>query len=75
MVYGLGFADNKLLIPEAMPREMAAGIDTITVKVGDEDVPAQFGGVLKDCTATVIELEKGKLPHIVDLPATPDWPG
>ena len=48
---------------------MAAGIDTITVKVGGEDLPARFGGVLKDCTATVIELEKGKLPQTVAFPA------
>lgn len=67
IVYGLGFADNKLLIPDALPREAAAGIDTITVKVGDEHVSAKFGGVLKDCSATVIELDQGKLPHIVDL--------
>jgi hypothetical protein len=69
LVYGLGFADTKLLIPDALPREAAAGIDTITVKLGDEHVPAKFGGVLKQCSATVIELEQGKLPHIVDLTA------
>ena len=69
LVYGLGFAENKLLIPEALPKELVAGIDTITVKVGDEDVPARFGGVLKECTATVIELEKGKLPQTVAFPA------
>ena len=60
---------NKLLIPEALPKEMVAGIDTITVKVGDQDVPARFGGVLKDCAATVIELEEGKLPQTVAFPA------
>ncbi len=69
LVYGLGFAENKLMIPEAMPRDMAAGIDTITVKVGDEDLPARFGGVLKGCTATIIELEKGKLAQTVAFPA------
>ena len=37
LVYGLGFAENKLLIPEALPKELVAGIDTITVRVGDED--------------------------------------
>jgi hypothetical protein len=69
LIYGLGFADNKLLIPEAMPREMVAGIDTITVKAGDESLPARFRGVLKECSATVIELEKGKLPQTVPFPA------
>lgn len=69
LVYGLGFAENKLLVPEALPREAAAGIDTITVKVGDEPLAARFVGVLKQCSATVIELETGKLPHIVDLSA------
>ncbi len=69
LVYGLGFAENKLLVPDALPREAAAGIDTITVKVGDESLSARFGGVLKQCAATVIELEQGKLPHVVDLSA------
>jgi hypothetical protein len=69
LVYGLGFADNKLLIPEALPKELAAGIDTITVKVGAEDVSARFSGVLQECAATVIELEKGKLPQTAAFPA------
>lgn len=69
LVYGLGFAENKLLIPEALPKELAAGIDTITVKVGNEDVAARFGGVLKECAATIIELEKGKLPQTIAFPA------
>ena len=69
LVYGLGFAENKLLIPEALSKEVAAGIDTITVKVGDKDVPARFGGVLKECSATVIELQEGKLPQTVAFPA------
>jgi S1-C subfamily serine protease len=69
LVYGLGFTENKLLIPEALPKEMVAGIDTITVKVGKEDVPARFFGVLKECAATVIELEKGKLPQTIAFPA------
>jgi len=69
LVYGLGFAENKLLIPEALSEELVAGIDTITVKVGDEGLSARFCGVLKDCTATVIELEKGKLPQTVPFPA------
>ena len=68
LIYGLGFAENKLLIPDALPKELAAGIDTITVKVGDQDMPARFGGVLKECTATVLELEKGKLPQTVAFP-------
>ncbi|MCL5281657.1 MAG: PDZ domain-containing protein [Planctomycetes bacterium] len=69
LVYGLGFAENKLLIPEALPKELVAGIDTITVKVGNEEWGARFVGVLKDCTATVIELEKGKLPHRIAFAA------
>jgi hypothetical protein len=69
LVYGLGFAENKLLIPEALSREAVAGIDTITVKVAGESLDARFGGVLKQCAATVVELEAGKLPHTVDLSA------
>jgi len=69
LVYGLGFAENRLLVPDSLSREAAAGIDTITVKVGDEQMPARFGGVLKPCSATVIELEQGKLPHTVSFAA------
>jgi len=69
LVYGLGFTENRLLLPDALPREAAAGIDTITVKVGDEHVPARFGGVLQQCSATVIELEQGKLPHTIGFAA------
>jgi len=69
LAYGLGFGENRLLLPDALPREAVAGIDTITVKVGEESLAARFGGVLKQCCATVIELEAGKLPHIVDLSA------
>jgi C-terminal processing protease CtpA/Prc len=69
LVYGLGFADNKLLIPDALPKELAAGIDTITVKVGESDVPGRFAGVLKECCGTVIELPEGKLPQTIAFPA------
>ncbi len=69
LVYGSAYAENRLLIPDALPREAVAGIDTIAVKVGDESLAARFGGVLKQCSATVIELEAGKLPHIMDLSA------
>jgi len=69
LLYGLGFADDKLLIPEALPKEFIAGIDTITVTVDDENLPARFVGVLKDCSAMVIELEKGKLPQTTPFPA------
>jgi hypothetical protein len=69
LVYGLGFADNRLLIPEALDKELVARIDTITVKVDDRDVPARFGGVLRACAATVIELQEGKLPRVTSFPA------
>ncbi len=69
LVYGLGFAENRLLIPDALAKEVVAGIDTITVRVGGEDLPARFGGVLKECAATVIELEKGKLPQTIPFAA------
>ena len=68
LVYGLGVRRQQADDSEAMPRDMAAGIDTITVKVGDEDLPAHFSGILRDCIATIIELEKGKLPRTVRLP-------
>lgn len=69
LVYALGVSENRLVIPEALSRETVAGIDTITVKVGDENVSAKFGGVLKSCSATVIELEQGKLPHTIGFAA------
>ncbi len=69
LVYALAFAENRLLIPEALPREAAAGIDAISVKVGDEHFSARFGGVLKQCSVTVIELEQGKLPHTIGFAA------
>ncbi len=69
LVYGLGIADNRLLIPEALDKELVAKIDTITVKVDDQDVPARFGGVLRACAATVVELPEGKLPRIASFPA------
>ncbi len=69
VVYGLGFAENRLLIPQALPKEMVAGIDTIAVKVDGNDVPGRFRGVLKQCGATVIDLPEGKLPRTIALPA------
>jgi len=69
LVYGLGFAENRLLIPDVVSRNRVAGIDTITVKVGEEHMSAKFGGVLKQCSVTVIELEQGKLPHTVGFAA------
>jgi len=63
IVFALGFAADKLLIPEALPKDLVARIDTITVMVNDEDVAARFVGVLQDYAGTVIELEKGKLPQ------------
>ncbi|MGE5297187.1 MAG: PDZ domain-containing protein, partial [Solirubrobacterales bacterium] len=69
VMYGLGFAEDKLLIPQALPKEMVAGIDTITVMVDGNDVPGRFRGVLTQCGATVIELPDGKLPRILSVPA------
>jgi S1-C subfamily serine protease len=69
LFYGLAFADDKLLIPEALPRDFVAGIDTIVVRVDGQDVPARFGGVLKAYAATVIELEQGRLPQTLAFPA------
>lgn len=68
VVYGLGLAENKLLIPQALPKEMVAGIDTIAVKVDGNDVPGRFRGVLRQCGVTIIELPEGKLPRILPLP-------
>lgn len=69
VTYGLAFSDDKLLIPETLTRELAAGIDTITVAVGDKDLPGRFAGVLARCGATVIELAEGTLPHFTAFPA------
>jgi len=69
LMYALAFAPDKLLIPTALPQEMVAGIDTISVKVDGNSVPARFGGVLQPCGATVIELAEGKLPRAVTIPA------
>jgi hypothetical protein len=80
LVYGLAFAKDKLLVPESMPKDFVAGIDTISVDVNDQPLSGRFGGVLKPCGATVIELEQGKLPHVTSfvpdgtLPrTTPFW--
>ncbi|MBP7053348.1 MAG: PDZ domain-containing protein [Phycisphaerae bacterium] len=67
-VFALGFAGSKLLIPEGLPKERVAGIDTITVLVDDAEVPARFVGVLKEYAATVIELQEGRLPRTVTFP-------
>ncbi len=67
-VFALGFEKTRLLIPETLPKELVAGIDTITVTVENQDVPARFGGVLKDYAATVIELQEGELPQTVAFP-------
>jgi len=64
LLYGLGFARDKLLVPEVLSAEVVAGIDTISVKIDDRQVSARFGGVLKQCGVTVIELEEGELPRI-----------
>ena len=69
LVYGLGFADDKVLVPGTLAREMIEGIDTISVKVDDKSIPARFGGVLKQCDAMVFELEEGKLPRTVAFAA------
>jgi hypothetical protein len=69
LVYGLGFAEGKVLVPDALPQETVAGIDTITIKVDDKQVPARFGGVLKECSAMVIELQQGTLPRVATFPA------
>lgn len=69
LVYGLGFAQTKVLVPDALPQETVAGIDTITIKVDDKQVPARFGGVLKECSAMVIELQQGTLPRVVTFSA------
>lgn len=65
LLYGLSFADNKLLIPRLLSREQVEGIDTIVVKVDDKKIPASFGGVLKQCSVTVVELQEGRLPQAI----------
>ncbi|MHC4645116.1 MAG: PDZ domain-containing protein [Planctomycetota bacterium] len=66
-IYGLAVAPDKLLLPLAMARPLVAGIDTISVEVDDEYVPAAFSGVLKECEGTVIELGEPRLAHVVDM--------
>jgi hypothetical protein len=69
LVYGLAFADDKVIVPGTFSREAIGGIDTISVKAGDKSVPARFGGVLKQCNAMVFELQEGKLPRSVPFAA------
>jgi hypothetical protein len=69
LVYGLAVADNRLLVPEALDKELVAKIDTITVQVDGREVAARFGGVLRACAATVIELPDGTLPRVAPFPA------
>ncbi|KPK73026.1 MAG: hypothetical protein AMJ79_15390 [Phycisphaerae bacterium SM23_30] len=66
-VFGLGFAENKLLIPTAMPQMMVAGIDNIKIVTAEETLTGTFEGVLRRCEATVIEITAGKLPQVVSL--------
>ena len=72
--HGLGFSKNQLLIPGALPREMVAGIDTVSVLVEGKRTPARFVGILRECHATVIELLEGSLPHTVTLASDSDLP-
>ena len=67
LLYGLGVAGDRLLVPAMLPAELVAGIDTISVRIDDRDVPARFGGALKQCSAMVIELEAGQLPRIASF--------
>ena len=69
LVYGLAFADDKLIVPGTFARDAIEGIDTISVKVGDKSVPARFGGVLRQCNVMVFELQEGKLPRSVPFAA------
>lgn len=63
LLYGLGFVEDKLLIPGALSREQIEKIDTITVKIDDKQIEASFSGVLKQFDAMVIELQEGRLPQ------------
>ncbi|UCD49568.1 MAG: hypothetical protein JSW27_18800 [Phycisphaerales bacterium] len=63
LLYGLGFASAKLLVPEILSAEMVAGIDTISVEIDGRQVPARFDGALQECSAMVIGLEEGELPR------------
>lgn len=67
IVYGLAVAADKLLVPQAMKRMMVVGIDAISVEIGDESVPASFGGVLKQFSGTVFVLGEPKLPDVVTI--------
>jgi hypothetical protein len=67
LAYGLAFAKDKLLIPNGLPKDFVAGIDTITVDVNDKPLPGRFAGVLKSCGATVIGLEQGELPRVASF--------
>lgn len=69
LLYGLGFASDKLLVPELLPAEMVAGIDAISVRIDGRQVPARFEGALKECDAMVIRLEEGELPRTATFAA------
>jgi len=60
-------APDKVLLPMAMPQDVVQGIDTLSVKIGDDYVPADFSGVLRSCEATIITLDKAKLPMVAQL--------
>jgi hypothetical protein len=64
LAYGLAFAKDKLLLPDGLPKDFVAGIDTITVDIDNRPLPGRFVGVLRSCDATVIELQQGELPHV-----------
>jgi hypothetical protein len=66
-IYGLALVADKILLPRAMAQTLVAGIDTITVEVRDQYVPASFAGVLKDLQATLLQLDDAKLEHVAHI--------
>ena len=68
-LYALGFAEDKLLVPGSLLQDEIEGIDTITVKVGDKQIPARFCGVLSQCGAMVMELQEDRLPQTASFVA------
>jgi C-terminal processing protease CtpA/Prc len=74
-LFGLAFAEDKLLIPYAPPQEVVAGIDTITVTVDNEKkADAQFEGVLRQCEGTVLKVKGSKLPKVLNISEATELP-
>ena len=66
-VYGLAVTPKTLLLPVGMEQTLVEGIDSISVMVSDKYEDAKLGGTLKECQATIVEVNEPKFDSVVDI--------